>query len=75
MKFTGLAAWWVQRLSAVYMLAFVLFLLTVERISRGRARYHNTTGRNRPMAGARLKGLAAGLAILACVLPLLLGFT
>ena len=56
------------------LLAFVLFLLTVERISRGRARYHNTTGRNRPMAGARLKGLAAGLAILACMLPLLLGF-
>ena len=59
---------------AAMLLAFVLFLLTIERISRGRARYHNTTGRNRPMAGARLKGLAAGLAILACVLPLLLGF-
>ncbi len=59
---------------AAMLLAFVLFLLTVERISRGRARYHNTTGRNRPMAGARLLGLAAGLAILACVLPLLLGF-
>ena len=27
MKFTGLTAWWVQRLSAVYMLIFVLFLL------------------------------------------------
>ena len=27
MKFTGLAAWWVQRLSAVYMLAFLIFLL------------------------------------------------
>lgn len=59
---------------AAMLLAFVLFLLTIERISRGRARYHNTTGRNRPMAGARLKGLAAGLAILACMLPLLLGF-
>jgi iron(III) transport system permease protein len=59
---------------AAMLLAFVLFLLTMERISRGRARYHNTTGRNRPMAGARLKGLAASLAILACLLPLLLGF-
>jgi iron(III) transport system permease protein len=59
---------------AAMLLAFVLFLLTVERISRGRARYHNTTGRNRPMAGARLRGVTAGLAILACVLPLLLGF-
>lgn len=27
MTFTGLAAWWVQRLSAFYMLAFVVFLL------------------------------------------------
>ena len=26
-RFTGLKAWWVQRLSAVYMLLFVLFLL------------------------------------------------
>ena len=25
--FTGLKAWWVQRMSAVYMLLFVLFLL------------------------------------------------
>jgi iron(III) transport system permease protein len=37
-------------------------------------RYHNTTGRNRPMAGARLRGAAAVLAVLACLLPLLLGF-
>ena len=59
---------------AAMLLAFVLFLLMAERISRGRARYHNTTGRNRPMAGARLSGLAAGLAILVCALPLLLGF-
>ncbi len=59
---------------AAMLLAFVLFLLTMERISRGRARYHNTTGRNRPMAGARLKGPAASLAVMACLLPLLLGF-
>lgn len=26
-RFTGLAAWWVQRLSAVYMLLFVVFVL------------------------------------------------
>lgn len=59
---------------AAMLLAFVLFLLMAERISRGRARYNNTTGRNRPMAGARLRGPAAGLATLACTLPLLLGF-
>lgn len=59
---------------AAMLLAFVLFLLMAERISRGRARYHNTTGRNRPMAGARLRGVSAGLAFVGCALPLLLGF-
>ena len=59
---------------AAMLLAFVLFLLMAERVSRGRARYHNTTGRNRPMAGARLHGMAAVLAVFACALPLLLGF-
>lgn len=59
---------------AAMLLGFVLFLLMAERISRGRARYHNTTGRNRPQAGARLSGVPAALAVLACSLPLLLGF-
>lgn len=59
---------------AAMLLSFVLFLLMAERISRGRARYNNTTGRNRPMAGARLNGFAAFLAVIGCLLPLLLGF-
>lgn len=59
---------------AAMLLAFVLLLLMMERVSRGGARYHNTTGRNRPMAGARLQGGVAVLACLICLLPLLLGF-
>ncbi len=59
---------------AAMLLSFVLFLLMVERVSRGRARYHNTTGRNRPMPGAKLGGATALLAVLACATPLLLGF-
>ena len=59
---------------AAMLLSFVLFLLMVERVSRGRARYYNTTGRNRPMPGAQLGGVAALLAVLVCVVPLLLGF-
>ena len=59
---------------AAMLLAFVLGLLLLERVSRGRARYHNTTGRNRPLTGNRLHGLAAGLAVAACFLPLLFGF-
>ncbi|HYO26901.1 MAG TPA: iron ABC transporter permease [Azonexus sp.] len=59
---------------AAMLLSFVLFLLMAERISRGRARYHNTTGRNRPMAGARLRGFSAFFAFVGCLVPLLLGF-
>lgn len=59
---------------AAMLLGFVLLLLMAERVSRGRARYHNTTGRNRPMAGASLRGLPALAAVLVCALPLLIGF-
>jgi len=59
---------------AAMLLGFVLFLLMAERISRGRARYHNTTGRNRPMAGAQLRGVKGLAATLACAMPLFLGF-
>ncbi|QLQ25790.1 MAG: iron ABC transporter permease [Dechloromonas sp.] len=59
---------------AAMLLSFVLFLLMAERISRGRARYGNTTGRRRPMAGARLRGFAAFLAFVGCLLPLVIGF-
>ena len=59
---------------AAMLLSFVLFLLMVERVSRGRARYNNTTGRNRPLASARLGRLGALLAVVACSLPLVLGF-
>ena len=60
---------------AAMLLSFVLFLLMVERVSRGRARYNNTTGRNRPLAGARLRrAWHSLLAVVACSLPLVLGF-
>jgi iron(III) transport system permease protein len=59
---------------AAMLLGFVLLLLMVERVSRGRARYHDTTGRNRPLAGRRLSGIRAWLASAVCLLPLLVGF-
>lgn len=59
---------------AAMLLGFVLLLLMVERVSRGRARYHDTTGRNRPLAGMRLSGIRAWLASAVCLLPLLVGF-
>lgn len=54
------------------LLSFVLCLLVLERISRGRARFHETgrrRGERRPLAG-----WPAWAASLVCFLPLLLGF-
>jgi len=59
---------------AAMLLGFVILLLVLERSSRGRARYHNTTGRNRAFPGATLRGGWAVGAVLVCSLPLLIGF-
>ena len=44
---TGLAAWWLQRVSAAYMLAFVIFLLTTFAIDpmHGYAQWLGWVGR------------------------------
>jgi iron(III) transport system permease protein len=59
---------------AALLLGFVALVLFIERISRGRARFHNTTGRNRPAPGYRLRGIRACAAFLVCLVPLALGF-
>lgn len=57
---------------AAALLGFVLILVTLEKISRGKARYHNTTLRQRhPHA---LQGIFGFMATLVCALPLLAGF-
>jgi len=61
------------QLAAVLML-LALGLVVVERVSRGQARYHHTSRRYRPLPRPRLQPVAACLAILACALPVLLGF-
>jgi iron(III) transport system permease protein len=58
---------------AAGLLVFVLLMLAVERASRGRARYHDTSLR-RAGARHRLRGLRAALASFACLMPILLGF-
>ncbi|SMB26958.1 Binding-protein-dependent transport systems inner membrane component [Sterolibacterium denitrificans] len=58
---------------AALLLGFVILLLALERHSQGRARFYNTTGRNRPARG-RLRGGRALAAWLACMLPLFCGF-
>jgi iron(III) transport system permease protein len=59
---------------ATLLLGFVVLLLALEHVSRGGARFHNTTGRNRPLHGQRLAGWRGAAASFACLLPLTLGF-
>lgn len=59
---------------AAMLLGTVLLLVTLERWSRGRARYHNTSGRHRSPGGYRLSGGAGLAAMVVCALPLILGF-
>ncbi len=61
------------QLSAL-LLSFVLVLITLERYSRRRARYHQTSQRHRPLRRHRLGGRIAWAAVAACTLPLALGF-
>ena len=56
------------------LLGFVLLILALERLTRGQARFHQTTGKYRALPSYGLRGAKAWLASAACVLPLLLGF-
>ncbi len=56
------------------LLGIVLVLILLERLSRGNARYHGTSSRDRPAAPVVLHGTAAYAALAACALPVLLGF-
>jgi iron(III) transport system permease protein len=56
------------------LLAFVVAVLALERASRGRARYGDASLRARTVQRLPLRGLRGALAVLACALPLLLGF-
>jgi len=59
---------------ASIMLIFVVLLLWVERVSRRRQRFYQTTGRYQNITATRLKGFYALAATIACALPILLGF-
>ena len=59
---------------ASIMLIFVVMLLWVERVSRRRQRFYQTTGRYQNISATRLKGFYALAATIACALPILLGF-
>jgi iron(III) transport system permease protein len=59
---------------ALVLLAFVVAVLALERLSRGGARFHETSLRRRGVQRLPLRGLRGWLAVTGCCLPLLFGF-
>lgn len=58
---------------AATLLGFMALLILLERMSRGRARYHDSTGRRRATRQV-LVGKQALLAQIACAIPVFIGF-
>ncbi|WP_370652468.1 ABC transporter permease [Aquabacterium sp.] len=58
---------------AMCLLGFVLVVLSIEQSSRGRARFHGT-GLRKPSRAHRLRKWPSGLAVVACLIPILIGF-
>jgi iron(III) transport system permease protein len=56
------------------LLVFVFALILLERWHRGRARFEDASRGFRPVVPYRLRGGPAWLAVLACALPVVLGF-
>ncbi|MCS6854408.1 MAG: iron ABC transporter permease [Elioraea sp.] len=59
---------------AACLMGVIAGLLALERLARGRARFHNTSSKQQPLDLRPLGGGAAAAAIAACALPVLGGF-
>ncbi len=59
---------------AAVMLVFVGLLFALERMARGGAQYHHTTGRYRAIPFSEVEGWRGWLMALICALPFLAGF-
>lgn len=59
---------------AAVLLLFILWLILLERWSRGQARYYQAAGRSHSPSSYSLQGIRAVGAWVACFLPLCLGF-
>ena len=59
---------------ASLLLFFVFALIILERVSRKKARYHNSSGKLTRFSEYRLKGLKALVAFASCAIPVFLGF-
>ncbi|MEH6525337.1 MAG: iron ABC transporter permease [Sneathiella sp.] len=61
------------QLAAILMI-FVFALILLERLNRGSKKYHHATGRYQKITRFKLQGLRKFTAIIACSLPIFLGF-
>ncbi len=59
---------------ALTLLVVVIVTMTVERMARGRAQYNLSSERYRPLPRFALKGAGAVGAIVACTIPVTIGF-
>jgi iron(III) transport system permease protein len=59
---------------ALVMLAAVMLLLSLERVSRRKQRHFGMTTRHRPHPGFTLSGWRAAAAVIGCALPIAIGF-
>ena len=59
---------------ATLVLAMIVFLVTLEKLSRRRSRFFGSARQPRPVTPMRLSGGRGALAALACLLPFLAGF-
>ena len=78
---TGLFSVWLEGYNAggaaqiaTVILALILVLVALEKISRRRLRFHGTTRGLRPVEPIPLSGLAGWMAMLACLIPFAAGF-
>lgn len=59
---------------ASVLLGFVLILLLIEQLQRGRARYHQTSSKYQKLPRIPLQGVKAVAAVVICAFPLVFGF-
>ncbi|HLU47930.1 MAG TPA: iron ABC transporter permease, partial [Planctomycetota bacterium] len=71
---TGLGSRTAAAQLSAALLLFVGFAFALERLSRGRARFHHSTYRFRTLPRWKLRGARAGIAMTLCALPILVGF-
>ncbi len=59
---------------ACVILIFVLLLVTLEKISRRKIRFHETAKQKRPVEPVHLAGVPAAIALIGCMIPVVVGF-